>query len=974
MNRKLLASAICASLLVAGAAYAQGAAPQQTQDQSSSTDQTSTTSQADQSQNVKKLETVTVTGSLLKRPEYQTTSPVQTIDIKADQAAGAFGTVNLLQSTAVAGGTTQINNQFSGYVIGGGTGIQTIDLRGLGANRTLVLLDGQRPGPAGTRGETGSGFDLNVVPDVILQRIEIVKDGSSSIYGSDAVAGVVNLITKKRMDHLEMNAFIGVPQHGGGEQVTASLGTGWNFQNGSVLVAAQFQEQLPLRYGDRDFLSCSNDMVWGKDGQRIDREDRSVIAGTALAGCNNLYANSTIYYFNSNIRYVPNTNGPTVGPFPGYHPRPYDPNWRAEGRYSPYPNYKDDGESYYEDQLNFPFYGDAWAINKNRNSSLYASSLFTFGNVNWTNQLLYNHRQTNTRGWRQFFPIVFNPTDSDYYEPIMPYPSNNFATVDYYYLRSGLDGGFGSSSWTWQVNGTYSRSKGSYGHVGIDTRVSGDLSEPENTLDLPPINYFDPCVMDGSCMNKLVAAVGLPTKGETTYDQSTVNAVVTGNMFSLPAGDVSGAFGVEYRHYKIDDEPDPNNAAGYEWGYTSAQPTKGADHVTEIFGEVGVPILKGLPAIESLSIDLSAREFKYASVGSSSHVWKYGLNWQITPTWRIRGTIGTSYRAPGLYELYLGNQSGFLGQLGIDPCINWGQSTNDFIQTNCAAAGIPSDYAASGNGSATIYKGGGKGVLTPETSRAKSLGVVWTPTFANFNMAFDYFDYHVQGEIDTLDASDILYGCYGRAVYPNNFCTLFHRNSPTDPGHPNMITDVHATFININSERNRGYDLQMNYSQDFSFGKITADAEVTYTIEDSTQLFSSSEASGFTTSNRIGYIGSPRTYGLAHVSLKRGDWTYSWQGQYVSSTRNRDISQIFTYQGYEGAARDITAGWQFIHSASVGYDSGKWGATFGIRNLFDKKPDLISSGVDSRYGNTPIWATQYDWFGRTFFVRGHYSF
>jgi iron complex outermembrane receptor protein len=961
MNRKLLASAICASLIMTGAAFAQdNPAPQQPQDQSTTTgDSAQENTQDTSNQKPQTLESVTVTGSLLARPEYETVVPVQVVPIQAQIATGSFDTASILQSTAVAAGATQINNQFSGFVVGGGTGIQTIDLRGLGSNRTLVLMDGQRPGPAGTRGQTGAGFDLNVVPDVILQRVEIVKDGSSSIYGSDAISGVVNLITKKRLDHTEMTFGVYAPEHDGGEQYNASIGTGWNFDNGNIMVAAQVQDQRPLALGQRDYFKCPQDMAWGKDGARIDRADHSIIGNTALGGCStgNLYANTIIDYFDFGTRYVPSPDGVTIGPFPGYRPR-------HNGRY-------DDGNpagAYYEDVLNYPFSGNEWVINENRNTSLYASSLFTFGSVNWTNQFLYDHRLTETRGFRQFFPTVFNPNDGGYYLPIMPFTSNDKVEVDYYYLRTQLDGGFGSSSWTWQVNGTHSRSDGDYGHMGIDSRVSGDLTEASNTLDLPPIDYFDPCVLSGRCMNQLIDAVGLPTKGSTEYAQSTINAVVTGDMFELPAGAVTGAFGAEYRHFKIDDVPDPNNAAGYEWGFTSAQETKGADHVTEAFGEVGIPLLKGLPAIESLSADISARVFKYASVGDTDNVWKYGLNWQITPTWRVRGTIGTSYRAPALYELYLGNQSGFLSQLQVDPCILWGESTNTFLQTNCAAAGIPADYAGGGS-SATVFQGGGKGFLVPETSRAKSIGFVWTPTFGNFNLALDYFDYNIRGEIGTLDAGDITFGCYGRPIYPNSFCNLFHRNPPDAAANANQITDIHATFININSERTRGYDLQMNYSDDFSFGKLKADAEVTYTIEDTQQLFSTSEASGFASTDFVGYIGRPKTVGLAHVSLERGDWTYTWQGRYVSSTENKDLDGIFTYFGYEGAARDIKAGWRFYHSVSAKYDMGKISILFGVRNLFDKKPDLISDGVDTRKGNVPLNASQYDWFGRTYFAR-----
>ena len=170
MNRKLLASAICASLLVAATASAQDnpAPVPQTQDQSTATQSNTTAQQT--AQEKKTLETVTVTGSLLKRPEYETTSPVQVVPIQADVAAGLFSVTDFVQSTAAAAGSTQINGQFGGYVIEGGTGVKPIDLRGLGANRTLVLLDGQRPGPAGTRGQVNA-FDLNVIPRAIIQRI-----------------------------------------------------------------------------------------------------------------------------------------------------------------------------------------------------------------------------------------------------------------------------------------------------------------------------------------------------------------------------------------------------------------------------------------------------------------------------------------------------------------------------------------------------------------------------------------------------------------------------------------------------------------------------------------------------------------------------------------------------------------------------------------------------------------------------------
>ena len=134
------------------------------------------------------------------------------------------------------------------------------------------------------------------------------------------------------------------------------------------------------------------------------------------------------------------------------------------------------------------------------------------------------------------------------------------------------------------------------------------------------------------------------------------------------------------------------------------------------------------------------------------------------------------------------------------------------------------------------------------------------------------------------------------------------------------------------------------------------------------------EASGFESSDRIGYIGSPQWVGLFNASYKRGDWTVSWQGQYFGSTENRDISSSFTYQGYPGAFRDIKADSQFLHDLSLTYDRDNWSVMFGVRNVLDEEPDLISAGAGTRVGNTPLFASQYDWFGRTFFARANYKF
>lgn len=520
-NRQIKPSRVPLTLAVlaclqAAPVFAQEAEPQQP-----------TTTSSSASKNATNLDAISVTGSLIKRPEYETTSPVQVISIDKSIASGQFDTADFLQTSAIAAGSTQMNNQFGGFVVEGGTGVQTVSLRGLGANRTLVLLDGQRPGPAGTRGQVGS-FDLNVIPQAILQRIEIVKDGSSSIYGSDALAGVVNLITKKSIDRPEMTYSMSVPQHGGGEQFSASIANGWNFEKGSIVAAAQWDRLNALTVGDRDFFSCAQDMVWGTDGKRIDREDRSILAGTDLAGCStgNLYANTIISYNNSAIRYVPSPDGSTVGPFPGYRPRP-----------RPTPTYANGGTAYYEDVLNFPFYHDQEVINKRERATLYAASDFSFDSFNWKTQFLYNRRETNAHGWRQFYPIVYSEAADDLFQVIMPFPSDQKITVDYFYGTTKFDGQFKSTdSWAWEVNAGYSRSSGDYGGLAIDASRTGDLSY-DNSGDMP-VDYFNAGFLNGQRMGELINAIGQYHTGNTVYEQTSANAILSGNLFTLPAGDV----------------------------------------------------------------------------------------------------------------------------------------------------------------------------------------------------------------------------------------------------------------------------------------------------------------------------------------------------------------------------------------------------------------------------------------------------
>jgi len=925
------------------------------------------------------IDRVRVTGSLIKRVEYDSTSPVQVITADTNVSLGQIETSEFLQKSSIAAGATQISHQFGGYVTEGGVGAQTLDLRGLGANRTLILLDGHRPGPAGTRGQVGP-FDLNVLPSSIIQRVELLKDGSSSIYGSDAVAGVANIITRKNITEPELTFSTRLPAHGGGEVRTLAGATGWNFDNGGITLSAEWWLQEPLKMGERRFLRCNEDRVWDSNGNRIDRMDTSIVGNEPW--CNNMWHNDVLDW-TTGRNYAPSLDGSTDGNLPGY---------------SPYVNttYENSPRASMGRVTDAPFLRNQYLVQKLERKSIYAAADFSFGAVNWNADLLFNRRESGYQAYRQLFPTIdgtlvddgngnlvsaaykdspdfrMDPrSPSDEIRPIYPFRFDSNQRVDYYFVHTGLDGLF-AKTWSWNVDLSYSRSSGVYRGMGIETDKVGDADRGASRA--PAFDYLAPGFLDGSRMDEFFELIGVWTRGKTTYDQLTATAITTGELFNLPwnhSGAVSGAFGAEYREFSINDQPPEGT-----WGLSSAEVTKGDDAVKEIFAELELPLLRGLPGVEALTLNASTRWFDYKSVGNSDSVWKLGLGWQIVPALRLRATKGTSYRAPGLYELYLGNQTGFVGQAQIDPCIEWGLSSDGNLQANCAAAGIPDDYKGQGS-SALVTSGGGAGFLQPERSTARTAGLIWTPAFAPLSVALDYYEITVRDQIDTLTGNVIVGSCYGADVYPNNFCNLMVR-APAGANNEFNITNVYATYINVNLQKVRGYDLLARYQDDLGIGKLTIESQFTWITEDRYEEFDSPLAGGSSISNLAGGFGRPKLVGNIVSSLKRGDFTWTWGMDYLHGTKRLTELPAGTraaYLGFANPVYDLHAERRLYHSVSVHYEQPRWSLLVGVRNLFDAKPDKVSAvATANRYANIPINGTQYDLFGVSLFARVNYKF
>ncbi|WP_409748192.1 TonB-dependent receptor plug domain-containing protein [Brevundimonas sp.] len=979
------------------------------------------------------VEAIVVTGSRIARTEFTSTQPVQIITSEQATLEGLADTTEILQSSTAANTATQINNFFTGFVTTGGPGVNTISLRGLGAQRTLVLVNGRRVGPAGVRGQVGP-TDLNTIPGSQISRVEILTDGASSIYGSDAVAGVINIITRQNLDGGFAEVYASQPFEGGGEEYRISGTWGSTFDRGYISVGADYYERKALLFGDRDWFDCPQDRVYADENLTIRRDVRvgdgykcnftlqsivrtqraggavvtpdlrrdgdfrpnpGAVQGGGFVGCDingwqqvaGGFANATGVGNNCSITQAPNAV--------------------RRAAYVDYPLYSDR-------------YGSRTAI-----SPVTRTSFSAFGgydltpNVELFGELLLNRRESEQRSWRQLFPTVSpfhsnNPWGGPFNGTTNTFGVGYFATpvalvntggeqqVDYARAVGGIRGAnqFGGRTWDWELAAQFSRSDGTYGGsffyndrveatAGLLAAFGEDLEGNVVTAPRPfgaangncdtfllisatscptgGVNWFDPnFITNGVLPAEQMAFLLGYEEGTTRYDHAYIEGVISGELFNLPAGPLGAALGFQIRREEIDDQPGAEQQRNNIWGQTAAGRTTGSDTIREIFAEFEIPVIRDQPLFDNLSLNLSGRYSDYDSYGDNS-TYKVGLNWQLIPQFRIRSSYGTSFRAPALYELFLANQTSFLGQAAIDPCRNWGTITgNDVLRNNCQAAGVPADYNDPGS-SATITTGGGLGILDPETATAFSVGAIWTPSFIDLSIALDYYEIEVSDQVAQFGAANIISGCYNSENFPNEaLCSLFVRD--TNPGSTrfNQILSVNDSYVNISRQYNEGLDLNVRYNREFSFGDLQLNFRGSYILNWTTQTFGDSEDTILN-----GRVGSPEFVGQISARFDRGDWTAFWSADLVGETDN---DPFFATPGnqttYLGEPVFVERGTDFYqsHNVSLRRRFDTWTLQAGIRNLFDQAPPYHgTSNGSNRIGNTPL-ATQYDWNGRTGFV------
>ncbi|AZU05211.1 TonB-dependent receptor plug [Glycocaulis alkaliphilus] len=1015
---RLLTTTVIAGLALTAPAFAQSE-PETTDNDEATSEEASVAVQ----------DRVVVTGSRIRRSEFTSTQPVQIITSEEVTLEGLVDTSEILQGSTVANTAGQINNYFTGSVLTGGPGVNTLSLRGLGAERTLVLLNGRRAGPAGARGQVGP-TDLNVIPSSLIERVEILTDGASSVYGSDAVAGVVNIITRENLEGGQFSAYANQPFESGGEEYNVSLSHGWRFNRGYVSASVDYYERRPLLFGDRDAFACPNDVVFSDEG-RTNRAD-VIDPDTGLFKCTSYGAEMVSLYIanQAGTGYAGAIDfSPDAGAIAGGGPIGCDiDGWRQNRTFftgfagcalpGAAPAWFTGSQSEWNDVLR-TYFGRS-ARHSDRYDSRTAVSPVTRTTVNLFagydltpntevfGEFMFNRRESSQNSWRQWwgvidsrhprntqFTTVTDPQTGLVYdvwdvEPTLLLNSRAEQTVDYVRFVGGFRGQLDfARGWDWELVYQMSRSEAEYGgnfiyadRIAAATELftgahfaSGCNTALLTTATACPaggVDFFSPAVVGNGQLRAEDEAflLGYET-GNTVYEHQYIEGLLAGELFDLPAGPVGAAFGFQIRYESINDQPGEQERSGNYWGSSSAVQTVGSDTIQEVFAEFEIPAIRGVFLIEELTFNVSGRYSDYDSYGSNG-TYKIGANWALNSAFRVRSSFGTSFRAPALYELYLGDQTNFGFGQASDPCRNWGLSTNPIIQQNCAIGRpgegpLPDAFPVQPTSSATVTVGGGLGVLEAETAETFSLGLIWTPSFIDFSAALDYYQVEIENQVGRFSPQGIVNACYTSENFPNDaFCSLFTRAPASHPTRAYEILTINDSYVNIANQTSEGLDLTMRYGHEFSFGDLTLNGRMSYILNWEEQLFP-----GAAVTQLHDRIGNPRWVARLNARLDRNDWTFFWSTDIVAPVDNNHLyaTDTGTYFG-ETVYFQREVDLYMTHSASVRYAMDQWTLQAGLQNIFDEYPNITSASGGGRvtgWGNVPR-TSQYDILGRRAFV------
>ena len=1039
------------------------------------------------------VEEVVVTGSRLKRDTYSSISPLQVISGQVSREIGSIDPSTILQDSTAAAGT-QIDITFQGFVLDNGPGSSTIDLRGLGAQRTLVLINGRRAAPVGVEGAPFA-VDLNIIPSSLVDRYEILTDGASSVYGSDAIAGVSNIILRKDFDGFEFEGYSTIPEYSGGVTNTISAAWGKNSDRGSFGVAVDYSKGDPVERNDRPWSAgCESYYEQTTDGSiRTELIGYNYDFGMKKSPCTVAFGARRVFdqdpqLFGS-IYYTP---GETNTGIPNF----------SEAADFVVSDLNDDGipDVDFTDYFITNETGSSHLFPEQERISAMAIAEYTFaGEMNITPyvEVLYNKRETyayspgaslfetapgsnpynvcNSEGFGVDCGLAFDGYTSDpgysddfqalfgdfclsigltidqcvyntFFAPIGSVPqaplqaqvsvegdrSDVRSEVDQLRIVAGVRGdipqlSFGEfDNWSFDVALVASDGTGTSLRRGINGErlsysletsrfsVPGDTSSPiicGNNDGCVPVNLFAPSLYEGLIGNDFATQAERDylfsdRTFDTTYKQKSINMIFTGDLFDLPAGSVGAAIGYEYRNDEIDSIPNDVARDGLLFGFFRDLGAVGEKDTEEWFVEVEAPLLANVPAFQELTVNLSTRHTSDEFYGGA-YTYSGKLAWRPVDSLLIKGTVGTSYRAPNLRENFLEGTTGFLTL--EDPCVTpesaltiapgggsvydpSGDPRSQVVIDNCIANGVdPTDLGINAAGNTTptysmeIYGGVGGVGITEEKSESFTAGFAWEqPFFSSFDLTIGatYYEVELRDEIIELSSSFSIFDCYNDPELDSPYCSNIHR-VPSN----GLIDHVDEAFLNRDSLKTRGVDLSLAFDWPTQvFGRavdFSSDITVNRKLEFS-DVFIPLDGGAPSVDSDLGEFGLPEWEGQGVFRADIDDFRLTWSTRYLGSVRaDPDLLAAYPYSNWLDAENGKTClgetegdvdcrpvGWAdnyFRHDVSVFYYGDVWTFGVGSRNVLNEAPPKVDGRVVFSGWNVPF-GSGYDVNGRSYFV------
>jgi iron complex outermembrane receptor protein len=813
-------------------------------------------------QEAEELEEVVVTGSRIRRNPLDEPVAIMDIGVQDIERSGLTNLGEALQQLPITG--SAINSQFnvpgnSGFPQDGsgiGAGAVNLSIRNVGAKRTLVLVDGRRWIAGASASGVPSAVDMNTIPDNVIDRVEILQDGASAIYGSDAIGGVINIITKQDFEGFRLDAQSGSylsENDGESTQVSALWGGGNDTTH--FTVSASYKEEKGIETANRSRSAFPN-----PDATSCD------VSGTF---CSSFTPQARIIFGpNQNFDQIVLNDG-VLNDGMGSVPT-CDPNTPGDclgtGDWHAWSN---------ADRFNYNGPGFNFLKTPNERVNFYANVTHDLApNVSLFARMSYTNRSSETKAAPE--PLClgngcgnrindtavisalnpFNPFGIDLsvangnleFIGRRPLESGGrlfFQDTNTYMFTTGLMGDFEASgrNFYWDLTAGYGDNRGfqekynSHNAAKLVTAL-GDPAVCAATPNCVPFNLFGGQGPDGngSITQEMLDFV---TYTQRDFSEQTLKNVALnfgGDMFDMSAGTAGFAVGFEYRDHQGSYRPDPIAERGETAGIPAGS-TAGEFDVTEFYGEVSLPLIADAAFADYLEVNLAVRASDYSTSGSQSTYKASGL-WRIIPDLSVRSSFSTGFRAPGIGELFGGAaREDFTFQ---DPCADYtgvlgsGAGGRDTpqpanIQANCAAQGVPVALAQTNPQLSAVSAG--NSTLTAEESDNWTAGIVWSPSWSEgqswtdgITASIDFYNLEISNAVQGRDPGDVITAC--AETNDPFFCDSVPRTSS------GQIGLVNNQLQNIGGIDASGFDLMLSWlSPEFGLGQFNAQVNLTKLTE-----------------------------------------------------------------------------------------------------------------------------------------------